>query len=447
MPTLPGKGFAGGAPSERTHREAGGPRAESHDTQPGGSRRSLRPGRSRGLLLVPALAQARTHASRRSRHRPQGGGARWTVPSTIDVLDRDRLITGSVADLRHWRRSRPGSISSHCGADRARRPCFAASRSRARPETTSASSSTASTRRSATAIDVAPLDVERMEVVQGPQSTLFGHSTFTGAIHYVPRAATREFERRRARRRFRRLLAASGFLSGPLPGTGAWTRCGGFLERVRHRTNSADGNSLGDYRRVAVAASVESGAEAPLHARLSGRWSEVRSSHLRLAPSAQPNTTAARSNRRRSLELLLRRAAADGSIRAVVRHARQPQQHSQLCLRSTGRRIMAVESVTSYYRGATTAIGTSIRRAPARRSVSARFRRMPLGGPPLPVARLRRRIPFRASRLKRRSGVRSSDSGTTGRRSTGWSAVGILTREVQFGELGFERGALAPANA
>lgn len=41
-----------------------------------------------------------------------------------------------------------------------------------------------------TAVDAAPIDVERIEVVRGPQSALFGHSTFAGAIHFVSRAPT-----------------------------------------------------------------------------------------------------------------------------------------------------------------------------------------------------------------------------------------------------------------
>jgi iron complex outermembrane receptor protein len=35
--------------------------------------------------------------------------------------------------------------------------------------------------------DVDLLDVERVELTRGPQSTLFGHSTFAGALHYVSR--------------------------------------------------------------------------------------------------------------------------------------------------------------------------------------------------------------------------------------------------------------------
>jgi len=36
------------------------------------------------------------------------------------------------------------------------------------------------------AIDVEPLDLQRIEVVFGPQSALFGHSSFAGLINYVP---------------------------------------------------------------------------------------------------------------------------------------------------------------------------------------------------------------------------------------------------------------------
>lgn len=43
------------------------------------------------------------------------------------------------------------------------------------------------------AFDVEPLDLERIEVVKGPQSALFGHSSFAGLIHYVPAKPTEEY--------------------------------------------------------------------------------------------------------------------------------------------------------------------------------------------------------------------------------------------------------------
>jgi iron complex outermembrane receptor protein len=45
------------------------------------------------------------------------------------------------------------------------------------------------------AIDVPLLDLERIEVVRGPQNTQFGRSTFAGAIRYVPAQPTAELTR------------------------------------------------------------------------------------------------------------------------------------------------------------------------------------------------------------------------------------------------------------
>ena len=117
----------------------------------------------------------------------------WTVPLTIDVLDRDRLITASVADLAALARMAPGLYFESLWGGTGSAPVL---RGQSQP---SAAGDNVGVfvggvyQAERTAIDVAPLDVERIEVVHGPQSTLFGHSTFTGAIHYVPRSATREF--------------------------------------------------------------------------------------------------------------------------------------------------------------------------------------------------------------------------------------------------------------
>ena len=40
------------------------------------------------------------------------------------------------------------------------------------------------------AADAEPLDLERIEVVEGPQSALFGHSSFAGLIHFIPAEPT-----------------------------------------------------------------------------------------------------------------------------------------------------------------------------------------------------------------------------------------------------------------
>ena len=43
-------------------------------------------------------------------------------------------------------------------------------------------------------IDVGVISLDRIEVVKGPQSALYGQNSFAGAINYVPKKATEEFE-------------------------------------------------------------------------------------------------------------------------------------------------------------------------------------------------------------------------------------------------------------
>ncbi|MGJ3232576.1 MAG: TonB-dependent receptor [Oceanicaulis sp.] len=62
-----------------------------------------------------------------------------------------------------------------------------------------------------------PNDLERVEVIKGPQSALYGRNTYAGAINYVTRGATDEFEgdlRLRAGSHGEREIA--GRISGPL---------------------------------------------------------------------------------------------------------------------------------------------------------------------------------------------------------------------------------------
>jgi iron complex outermembrane receptor protein len=205
----------------------------------------------------------------------------WTVPLTIDVLDRDKLITASIADLAALARMAPGLYFESLWGGTGSAPVL---RGQSQP---SAAGDNVGVfvggvyQAERTAIDVAPLDVERIEVVHGPQSTLFGHSTFTGAIHYVPRSPTREFTSGiEVGGGSDDYWAASGFLSGPLPGAALLGRiAAGSRNASGTWTNSADGNSLGDYSRNALAASVVTADGGPWTGELAGRWSRTESAH------------------------------------------------------------------------------------------------------------------------------------------------------------------------
>jgi outer membrane receptor protein involved in Fe transport len=139
------------------------------------------------------------------------------VPLAIDVLDRERLITGSVADLYALARLSPGLYFESLWGGFGSAPVL---RGQSQPSTAGDNVGVfidGVYQAERTAIDVAPLDVERVEVVRGPQSTLFGRSTFAGALHFVPRAATRDFEQGVGLGVGTDGYAtASGFLSGPM---------------------------------------------------------------------------------------------------------------------------------------------------------------------------------------------------------------------------------------
>lgn len=204
----------------------------------------------------------------------------WSVPLTIDVLRREDLITSSVADLAALARMSPGLYFESLWGGAGSAPVL---RGQSQP---SAAGDNVGVfvdgvyQAERTAIDVAPLDIERIEVVHGPQSTLFGHSTFTGAIHYVPRAATREFTSgAEAGVGTDEYWSATGFLSGALPGGAVLGRiAAGSRNASGTWTNAADGESLGDFARNAVAASLALADAGPWTASLAGRWSATDSS-------------------------------------------------------------------------------------------------------------------------------------------------------------------------
>ena len=205
----------------------------------------------------------------------------WTVPLAIDVLERDDLIAASVADLASLARMVPGLYFESLWGGTGSAPVL---RGQSQPSTAGDNVGVfvgGVYQAERTAIDGAPLDIDRIEVVRGPQSTLFGHSTFAGAIHYVPRAPTRELtggvELGGGTDEY---WSATAHVSGPLAS-------GVLLGRIAAGTrnaggtwaNSAGGDNLGGYSRDAVAGSLVLADSEPWTVELAGRWSRRQASH------------------------------------------------------------------------------------------------------------------------------------------------------------------------
>ena len=127
-------------------------------------------------------------------------------------------------------------------------------------------------------VDASMLDLERIEIVEGPQSALYGHSTFAGAINYVTRRPEAQPQWMLAAEigdhGYRGFTAAA---SGPLGETGVLARLA-TSDRESDGTGSnraQPGQLLGGYRKTAVALTLADAASAGESLRLQARYSRA----------------------------------------------------------------------------------------------------------------------------------------------------------------------------
>lgn len=133
-------------------------------------------------------------------------------------------------------------------------------------------------------IDLELLDVERVELIRGPQSSLFGHSAFAGALHVVSRKPTRELSRGWT------LEAGSdgwrgtqAFASGPIGSSGWLGRVAASYRRADGTNDDAyNGGSLGGFTRQAIVATIMRDAAS------AGGWTGSLSARIGSNTAAHP---------------------------------------------------------------------------------------------------------------------------------------------------------------
>ncbi|MBT5239370.1 MAG: TonB-dependent receptor [Rhodospirillaceae bacterium] len=91
-------------------------------------------------------------------------------------------------------------------------------------------------------------DLERVEVIKGPQSALYGRATFSGAINYITKKPTNEFEGSvSATVAEHDEIEISGSLSGPIVEDRLAIRVsGGLLSKGSEYTNITNGAEMGE---------------------------------------------------------------------------------------------------------------------------------------------------------------------------------------------------------
>jgi iron complex outermembrane receptor protein len=136
-------------------------------------------------------------------------------------------------------------------------------------------------------VDVEPLDVARVEVVEGPQNALFGRSTFAGAIHFVSRAPTPSLQYgARGDRGSDGLWSATGWVSGPVAGTSWRARLAASRRDLGGTIDDAvDGHALGGWRTDAAVVTLArpSSSESSWSATLRSRWFRREETHPAVA--------------------------------------------------------------------------------------------------------------------------------------------------------------------
>ena len=130
------------------------------------------------------------------------------------------------------------------------------------------------------AIDIEPLDLDRIEVVKGPQSALFGRSAFAGIINYVPASPAETWlADASVDAGTDGYLGAKAVLSGPVSATFKFRMAAAWRKAEGAWINGVDlAQHLGSFRKFAVAGSLATrDGTGPFSLRLSGRYGEGRS--------------------------------------------------------------------------------------------------------------------------------------------------------------------------
>ena len=188
-----------------------------------------------------------------------------TVPLSISVIDEEEILRTGVSDLSDVARRTPGMTFDIGGFPNDTRPAIRGMQAeRGRPSVAimldGLDLSGENLAIAGGGAGVAPdlIDLERIEVVKGPQTTLYGRNAFAGAVNYVSRKPSDRLEGRliveAGEYGHRR---AVGMVGGPIvDGLMSYRINAAFRESDGFWTNPVNGGPLGAERFEGFAAAV-----------------------------------------------------------------------------------------------------------------------------------------------------------------------------------------------
>ncbi|MGY6555750.1 MAG: TonB-dependent receptor [Wenzhouxiangella sp.] len=188
-----------------------------------------------------------------------------TVPLTIRVIDQEKILRTGISGIGDVARVTPGMTYDIGGFPNDTRPAVRGMQAeRGRPSVAvmldgldlSGENLAVSGGTAGVVSDL--IDLERIEVVKGPQTTLYGRNAFAGAINYVSRLPSDEFEGSvllEAGEFSRRRAVAS--VSGPIvDGLLSYRVNAAYRENSRIWTNPVNGGPLGAERFEGIAGAL-----------------------------------------------------------------------------------------------------------------------------------------------------------------------------------------------
>ena len=186
-----------------------------------------------------------------------------TVPLTIRVIEEEEILRAGVTDLANVARLTPGMTFDIGGFPNDTRPAVRGMQAeRGRPSVAvmldglDLSGENLAIAGGGAGVSPDLIDLERIEVVKGPQTTLYGRNAFAGAVNYVSRKPSDRLEGRiiveAAEYGHRR---AVGMIGGPIvEGLMSYRINAAYRERDGFWTNPVNGGPLGAERFEGVAA-------------------------------------------------------------------------------------------------------------------------------------------------------------------------------------------------